>query len=76
MRELYVHKTQVGAFYIAEQDGRFHSLFRNETLGSYATMQQAVDQLTAGHIINSFGDLDTSTLALPKRVQEWARLAF
>jgi hypothetical protein len=76
MRKLYVHKTAVGAFYIAEQDGRFHPLFRNESLGSYATSQQAVDDLTAGHILNSLGDLDTASLAIPNLVQEWARLVY
>jgi len=74
MRKLFVHKTTVGAFYIAEQDGRFHPLFRDENLGSYATSQLAVDNLTAGHVLTSFGGLDTATLAIPNRVQEWARL--
>lgn len=74
MRKLYVHKTAVGAFYIAEQDGRFHPLFRNEVLGSHATSQQAVDDLTAGHILQSHQGLDTATLAIPNLVQEWARL--
>jgi hypothetical protein len=76
MRKLYVHKTKVGAFYIAEQDGRFHPLFREEKLGSYATTQQAVDDLIAGHIIESFGGLNTATLEIPNRVQEWARLVY
>jgi hypothetical protein len=74
MRKLYVHKTAVGAFYIAEQDGRFHPLFRDESLGSYSTSQQAVDDLTTGHILNSLHGLDTATLAIPNRVQAWARL--
>jgi hypothetical protein len=74
MRKLYVHKTAVGAFYIAEQDGRFHPVFRDESLGNYATSQQAVDDLTGGHILNSLGDLDTASLAIPKLVREWARL--
>jgi hypothetical protein len=76
MQNLFVHKTKVGAFYIAEQDGRFHPMFRNEDLGSYATPQQAVDDLTGGHILNSLGGIDTATLAIPNRVQEWARLVF
>lgn len=76
MRKLYVHKTTVGAFYIAEQDGRFHPLFRDESLGSYATTQQAVDNLTAGYILNSCGGVDTASLALPAQVQEWARLVY
>ena len=49
----------MGAFYIAEQDGRFHPLFRDENLGSYATSQLAADNLTAGQVLTSFGGLDT-----------------
>jgi len=74
MRNLYVHKTAVGAFYIAEQDGRFHPVFRHEILGSCATSQQAVDVLTAGHVLESHDGLDTATLAIPNLLQEWARL--
>jgi hypothetical protein len=51
-------------------------LFREEKLGSYATTQQAVDDLTAGHVIESFGGLNTATLEIPNRVQEWARLVY
>jgi hypothetical protein len=76
MRKLFVHKTLVGAFYIAEQDGRFHPLYRDESLGSYATSQEAVDDLTRGHILNSADGLDTSSLAIPNRLQGWARLVF
>ena len=74
MRKLYVHKTAVGAFYIAEHDRRFHALFRNENFGSYATSQQAVDGLIKGHAVDSLNGLDTATLAIPNRVQEWAKL--
>ncbi len=74
MRKLYVHKTAIGAFYIAEHDGRFHPVFRDESLGSYATSQQAVDDLTAGHILNSLNGLDTASLEIPNRLQAWARL--
>lgn len=76
MRKLYVHKTVVGAFYIAEQDGRFHPLFRDASLGSYATSQEAVDDLTSGQILSSFDGVDTSSLAIPNRLQAWARLVF
>ena len=73
MRKLYVHKTTAGAFYIAEQDGRFHPLFRDENLGSYATSQQAVDHLISGPSLHG---IDTATLAIPNRIQEWAKLFF
>ena len=76
MRKLYVHKTAIGAFYIAEQDGRFHPLFRNESLGSYATSQQAVDDLAGGHTLNPIDGLDTASLGIPNLLQQWARLVY
>ena len=76
MRKLFVHKTVVGSFYIAEQDGRFHPLFRDESLGSYATSQEAVDDLARGHLLNSIDGVDTASLAIPNRLQSWARLVF
>ena len=41
-----------------------------------AAMAAPVDDLIAGHIIESFGGLNTATLAIPNRVQEWARLVY
>ncbi|HWN93805.1 MAG TPA: hypothetical protein VNT99_02120 [Methylomirabilota bacterium] len=76
MRKLYVHKTAVGAFYIAEQDGRFHPLYRNESLGSYATSQQAVDDLIGGRTMNVIDGLDTASLGIPNLLGEWARLLY
>ena len=77
MRKLFVHKTVIGSFYIAEQDGRFHPLFRDENLGNYATSQEeAVDDLTRGHLLNSVAGVDTASLAIPNRLQGWARLVF
>jgi hypothetical protein len=41
MRKLYVVKTRIGPFHIAEFEGRFHPLFRDESLGSYERPEQA-----------------------------------
>jgi len=76
MRKLYVHKTAVGAFYIAEQDGKFHPLFRDQSLGNFATSQEAVDDLTRGRVLNSADGIDTASLSIPTRLQGWARLVF
>jgi hypothetical protein len=49
MRKLFFFKTRVGTFYIAEHNGRFHPIFDDESLGSYATAQQAAEDLAGGH---------------------------
>ena len=51
MRKLYVYKTRVGPFYIAEHNGRFHPVFAEESLGSYVTAQQAVEDLGGGILL-------------------------
>lgn len=74
MRKLYVYKTSVGAFYIAEHSGRFHPLFEGESLGSYATAQQAAEDLAGGHTFSISSGVDASTLGIPKDLSRWQRL--
>lgn len=74
MHKLYVHKTKSGAFYIAEHEGRFHPLFQDESLGSYATAQQAAADLAGGHTFNPSGGVDAATLGIPHELNEWERL--
>jgi hypothetical protein len=74
MKKIYAYKTEVGEFYIAEHNGRFHPVFRDESLGSYATPQQAVDDLTGGHTFTPPDDVDTASLGIPEELSEWEKL--
>lgn len=74
MRKLYVCKTKVGPFYIAEHNGRFHPVFAEESLGSYATPQQAVEDLAGGHTFTPSSGYDASELGIPDDLSEWERL--
>lgn len=74
MKKLYSYRTRIGNFYIAEHNGRFHPVFDNETLGSYATPQQAVEDLAGGHTFSISSGVDTSTLGIPEDLVEWQRL--
>jgi hypothetical protein len=74
MRKLYVWNTRIGPFYIAEYEGRFHPVYRDESLGSYATPQQATDDLAGGHTFSVRDGTDTSTLGIPYDLSEWERL--
>jgi hypothetical protein len=47
----YSWKTRVGAFYIAEHEGRYHVLFRVDSLGSYISAAQALDDLVGGQSV-------------------------
>lgn len=80
MKALLKYKTKVGTFYIAQSaDGRFHLVFDDESLGSYISIAQAVDDLVHNatfsvlHPITS-DLLDTSELGLPEDPGEWERV--
>lgn len=74
MKPLYYWKTRVGTFYIAQSaDGRFHPVFDGEDLGSYTSIQQALDDLTGGHTFSLSGGHDTSELGISDEISEWQR---
>lgn len=75
MQKLYVYETSAGAFYIAEHNGRFHPLFQDESLGSYATAQQAVEDLVGGHTFSLPGDIDPAELGVPEDLEDWVKIA-
>jgi len=77
MKALLSYVTRVGTFYIARSsDGRFHPVFNDESLGSYVSISQAVDDLvpdatfSVPHPVTS-ELLDTSELGLPEDPGEW-----
>lgn len=74
MKKLYVYKTRAGEFYIAEHNGCFHLIFEEQSLGSYATPQQAAEDLAGGHTFSPSSGVDTSELGIPEDITEWDRL--
>jgi len=69
----YYYSTRVGTFLIAERSGRWHVVFDDESLGSYATPEQAADDLAGGHTFSAGRGIDTSTLGIPADIGEWKR---
>jgi len=65
MRLLYVFRTRVGPFHIGEQDGRFHPMYDDESLGSYAHAWQAAEDLAGGHTFSIGSGTDTARLGIP-----------
>lgn len=74
MRNLFIWDTRIGPFYIAESDGRFHPVYQDESLGSYATPEQAAEDLARGHTFSVSGGTDTARLGIPEDVSEWRRV--
>ena len=75
MRLLYVWTTRLGPFCIAQSDdGRFHPLCNGQSLGSYASPQQAAADLAGGHAFSAASGVDTATLGIPEDLREWERV--
>ena len=75
MKYLYVCKTKIGEFFIVEHNGRFFPIFREESLGSYATPEQALDDLVGGHTFSPSSNIDTTKLGIPRELSDWDRLS-
>ena len=75
MRLLYYWETVIGTFYIAESRGRFHPVYDEESLGSYARPDQAAQDLAGGHTFSIFNGLDTTMLGIPDDLRQWHRCA-
>lgn len=74
MRLLYVCQTRAGPFFLGQShDGRFHPMYNGESLGSYAHLDHAVDDLSGGHTFWPSSGIDPGRLGIPDDVDEWNR---
>lgn len=73
-RNLFRCNTRIGPFYIAESDGRFHPVYDDESLGSYARPEQASEDLAEGHTFAISIGIDTATLGIRADLSEWERV--
>jgi hypothetical protein len=71
MRKLFVWNTRVGPFYIAEMNGRYHPVYDDERLGSYARPEQAAEDLAGGHTDSIRGGVDIASLGIPAELSKW-----
>jgi len=74
MRKLYKWNTSIGPFFIAEHERRFHVLYENESLGSYATSVQAADDVAGGHTFSAGPGIDTAALGISDQLSHWERV--
>jgi hypothetical protein len=71
MRKLYTWDTRLGPFYIAESNGRYHPIYEDNSLGSYATPRRAAEDLAHGYTFSISGGVDTANLGIPEDIDEW-----
>ena len=70
----YYFKTQAGTFMIVPRHGRWHLIFQDDHLGSYVTVEQAVDALASGNASSLLGRVDTSNLGIPRDLSDWSHV--
>lgn len=67
----YFFQTKFGTAAVSPLNGRWVAVFDGENLGSYASPQQAVDDLVGGHTYSPSSGIDTSEIGLPVDVEDW-----
>lgn len=79
MKPLIYYQTKIGTFYICQSsDRRFHPVFNDESLGSYDSPEDAIDDLVGGHTYSVLHPknnrtIDTAELDIPDDIFEWER---
>lgn len=68
---MWSYSTPKGVFYIIKKTGRFHVIYDDEDLGSYATPQQAVDDVSAGHTFWPSSGIDPGELGISDDLGDW-----
>jgi len=70
---MYYFETKVGVFSIVKIDERWHVMFDDESLGSYANERLAADDIAGGHTFSPGHGIDTAKLGIPRDINEWSR---
>jgi len=70
---LLVHSTRSGPVFIGQSaDGRFHVVWKGESLGNYETVGLAVDDAAGGHTDAPSDGTDLGSLELSGDPSDWS----
>lgn len=61
----------IAAIAFNQKTQRYHALFNDEDLGSYASREHAVDDIKGGYTFRPSSGVDTSSLGIPGDWREW-----
>lgn len=66
------HATRKGPIFIARSsDGRFHPVWKSESLGSYPSAAAAVDDVAGGHTYTPSDGTDLGALGISSDPGDW-----
>lgn len=76
MRLLLWHDTALGPVFVGRSaDGRYHVIWKGESLGSYASVGLAVSDAAGGHTFSAADGVDLAALGLSDDPAEWSAMA-
>lgn len=74
---IYQHVTRAGTVsLIPEAGGRYKVMFNDENLGSYASAESAVDDLSGGYTTMPSSGIDLGDLGIPNDLGDWQKKLF
>ncbi len=69
---LYGHPTAKGPVFIGQgSDGRYHPLWKGESLGPYPSATAAIDDVSGGHTYTPSDGCDMGSLGLSSDIADW-----
>lgn len=72
MKTLYRFDTSKGPVCICQaDDGRFHIIWKADSLGDYDTIAQAIDDAAVGHCWSPSDGTDLGSLGLSSDLSDW-----
>lgn len=72
MQLVYGHPTRLGPVFIGlDANGRWHPIWKGDSLGSYINAVQAIDDVAGGHTFSPSDGVDTSTLGISSDIGDW-----
>ena len=73
----YQYNTHAGTVsLIPEPKGRYKVMFHEQNLGSYASPEQAADDVSGGHTFTPSDGTDLGRLNIPADLGEWEKKLF
>lgn len=66
------HKTRKGTVFVGRsQDGRYHPMWQDESLGTYRTLTGAVEDVAGGHTFTPSDGTDMGALGISSDTEDW-----
>lgn len=70
---MWHYKTHKGTVSIVPKNGRYHVFYNGDSLGSYASPEQAADDASSGSTFSPRNGVNLGDLGIPSDLPDWNR---